>query len=284
MDDFFKLLGTLLRIFEVNQSPQAFLVLVGLAFARLASFLHIAPFFGGSAVSARIKVATAIALIIVVYPMLAAGLGPGGVPLPFGVVGYIALLVKESLVGLALGFLVSLIFQAIQMSGRLIDTARGSHADAVLAPQLQTRVSETGQFKFQLALVLFLTTGAHRPFLDGLMQSFQIIPVLGFPRFAAGWSPQAEFIVNFIGRMLIISIQLAMPVIIGALLTDFFFGLLNRAGPQINVFFLSMPVKSALGLLIVLLTLRGYQEWYQRYFGETYQAFIYLMKYMGAAL
>jgi flagellar biosynthesis protein FliR len=83
---------------------------------------------------------------------------------------------------------------------------------------------------------------------------------------------------------LIISIQLAMPVIIGTLVTDFFFGLLNRVAPQINVYFLSMPVKSVLGLVTVLITLRAYQEWYQRYFGETYQAFIYLMKYMGAAL
>src|SRR5438477_340347 len=74
MDEFLRLLETVLRTFEVTQSPQAFMVLVGLAFARLLAFLVIAPFFGGAAVPSRVKVATATGFVIIVYPALAAGL------------------------------------------------------------------------------------------------------------------------------------------------------------------------------------------------------------------
>src|SRR5262245_46071104 len=105
MEEFFSLLDTILRTFEIGQSPQAFLVLVGLAFTRLISFLAIAPFFGGSAVPARVKTGTAAALVIIVYPIIEPSIQQG---IRFGALGFVALLIKEALVGFSLGFLVSL--------------------------------------------------------------------------------------------------------------------------------------------------------------------------------
>ncbi len=68
MDEFLSLLETVLRVFEISQSPQTFLVLVGLTFARLVSFFSIVPFFGGASVPSRVKVATAMSLVIILYP------------------------------------------------------------------------------------------------------------------------------------------------------------------------------------------------------------------------
>ncbi|MFH4233640.1 flagellar biosynthetic protein FliR, partial [Acinetobacter baumannii] len=87
---------------EVGQKPQAFLVIVGLAFARMVAFVSVVPFFGGAAVPARVKVATAVAFVIVLYPSVAAELGQGVAPLPFGPIGFMALLVKETFVGFTL--------------------------------------------------------------------------------------------------------------------------------------------------------------------------------------
>jgi flagellar biosynthetic protein FliR len=283
MDDFFNGLGKILRIFEVGQSPQAFLVLIGLAFARLATFIQTAPFFGGAAVSGRVKAATALALLMIIYPGLAASLPPQGAPLPFGVVGFIALLAKEAMVGFALGFLVSLIFEAIQMAGRFIDSQRGSTMSEVFAPQLQLRVSELGQFKLQFTIVLFFVAGIHRPFIGALLESFTLVPALSFPHFAPGWSPQAAFITNFTAEMLAVGLQLAMPGVIALLLIDVFFGVLNRVAPQINVFFLSMPVKSFVGLLVVLVALWGYLERYLGHFEVGYKAFTYLLQHLSRA-
>src|SRR3712207_3343716 len=161
MEEFLRLLETVLQTFEVGQSPQAFLVLVGLAFARMISFLIVVPFFGGAAVPARVKVATATAFVVILYPSLAAGLPEGNGPLGFGPLGFMALLAKEAFVGFTLGFVASLVFEAIQVAGRVIDFQRGSTMAEMFAPQLQTRVSETGQFKLQLAIVIFLAIGAH---------------------------------------------------------------------------------------------------------------------------
>ena len=139
MDEFLRLLETVFETFEFGQSPQAFLVLVGLAFARLLAFLVVVPFFGGAAVPARVKVATATAFVVIVYPSLAAGVK--GEALGFGPVGFIGLLAKEAFVGFTLGFVASLVFEAVQVAGRVIDFQRGSTLAELFAPQLQTRVS-----------------------------------------------------------------------------------------------------------------------------------------------
>ncbi|MEA2174001.1 MAG: flagellar biosynthesis protein FliR [Blastocatellia bacterium] len=277
MDEFLKLLETVLRAFEVGQSPQAFLVLIGLAFARLLSFLLVVPFFGGAAVPARVKVATATAFVIIVYPSLEAGL-PKNAPLGFGPIGFIALLAKEAFVGFTLGFVASLVFEAVQVAGRVIDFQRGSTMSEMFAPQLQTRVSELGQFKLQLAIVIFLLIGAHRAFITSLLQSFEVIPALSFPHIQAGWTPAAIMITKMTGGVLAIGIQLAAPVMIALLLTDLFFGIINRVAPQINVFFLSLPVKMAVGLVVVLIALPLFRDRYIYFFKEAYGAFEALIR------
>lgn len=281
MDEFLKLLETVLQIFEVGQSPQAFLVLVGLAFARLISFLIVVPFFGGAAVPGRIKVATATALVIIVYPSLAAGLPADGAPLAFGAMGFAALIIKEALIGFTLGFVASLVFEAVQVAGRVIDSQRGSTMAEMFAPQLQTRVSELGQFKLQLAIVIFLAVGAHHAFLRSLVESFQIVPAMSFPRIAQGWTAQSESLVRLAGGVFAIGVQLAAPAIIALLLTDIFFGIVNRVAPQINVFFLSMPVKMFVGLFVVLIALTLYKNRFIYYFTESHRTFVELIRAIG---
>ena len=276
MDEFLRLLETVFETFEFGQSPQAFLVLVGLAFARLLAFLVIVPFFGGAAVPARVKVATATAFVVIVYPSLAASVPDGA--LDFGPVGFIGLLAKEAFVGFTLGFVASLVFEAVQVAGRVIDLQRGSTLDEMFAPQLQTRVSELGQFKLQFAIVLFLAIGAHHFFISSLLRSFEVVPALNFPHPQPGWSPAAEFMTRVTGGVLSVGVQLAAPAMIALLFTDLFFGLVNRVAPQINVFFLSLPVKMAVGLAVVLISLPLFKDRYVYYFKESYKAFEFMIR------
>ena len=283
MGEFLKLLEVVLRTFEVGQSPQAFMVLVGLAFARFLSFMVIAPFFGGTAVSARVKVATATAFVIIVYPSLAVGLPPEGRPLPFGPMGFIALIAKEALVGFTLGFVTSLVFEAIQVAGRIVDFQRGAMLGEVYAPQLQTQVSPLGQFNLQFALVLFVAIGAHRVFLSALIRSFELIPATRFPNFTAGWTPMAGSLTELSAGVLSVGVQLAAPAMIALLLTDLFFGLVNRVAPQINVFFLGLPVKMIVGVLVILISLPLLMDRYIFYFDESYKAFQHLLRTFSQA-
>lgn len=120
MEEFLQLLELVLKTFEVGQSPQAFLVLFGLSFARFVSFITIVPFFGGQVVPSQVKVATATALVIITYPSLLAELPTDGSPLPFGAVGFIGMIAKEVFVGFTLGFVASLVFEAVQVPAELL--------------------------------------------------------------------------------------------------------------------------------------------------------------------
>lgn len=281
MDEFIKLLEVALGIFEVGQNPQAFLVLFALCFARFVSFVSIVPFFGGSVVPSQVKIALATALVIITYPSLIAELPPDGSPLGFGAAGFIGLIAKEAFVGFTLGFVVSLVFEAIQVAGRLADFQRGSTMSELFAPQLQERVSELGQFNVQLAIAIFLITGAHLAFIRTLVMSYEFIPALKFPTIDPGWIPAAEFLTLMTGSVLALGLQLAIPIVVTLLLVDLFFGLINRAAPQVNVFFLSMPVKMWLGIFAALLVLPFMVERFGDLFEMSHDAFEYMIQFFA---
>jgi flagellar biosynthetic protein FliR len=282
MEEFLKLLELVLKTFEVGQSPQAFLVLFGLSFARFISFIYVVPFFGGSLVPLRVKMATATALVVITYPSLLAELPPDSAPLGFGAVGFVGLLAKEVFVGFTLGFVASLVFEAVQIAGRLADLERGSTmSEMFFAPPFPERVSELGQFKLLLAVVIFLSTGAHRFFISALVRSFEFIPAMKFPHVEGGWTPTAEFLTTMTGSVLSIGIQLAVPIIITILLTDLFFGLINRAAPQVNVFFLSMPVKMWIGIFVLAVMMPFLVERLRVFLDMSYRAFEFMIQSFG---
>jgi flagellar biosynthetic protein FliR len=279
MDEMLQLFDYVLRSFSADESPQTFLVLIALAFARIVAFVNFVPFMGGQTVSGRVKIATTFSLVIIAFPSLAGQVQ--GNQLPFGTFGFVLMMAKEFFVGYTLAFVVSSIFEGIQMAGRFIDIQRGSSMSEVLAPQLQEKVSEIGQFKFQLAIVMFLTIGAHRYFIQSLIESFYLIPATTFPNFSNTWSPAAELITKTVFHSIYIGVQLSMPIVLALLMTDLFFGIINKVSPQINVFFLSMPVKMGLGAFLLWILLPSIQEQYLIYFAEIVEKFNFLIEYLG---
>ena len=270
---------TVLQTGGIEQSVTRFLFITGLTFARLISFVQSAAFLGGSSVSGRVKVAVAVSLMFLVLPMTLAGLHDSTIA-SFGVAGFIGLLLKEFFVGYLLGLVSSLIFEAVQVGGRIIDTQRGSSMIQLRSPQLQEQVSEMGQFQFQLALVIFLMLGAGDLFIAALINSYEIIPLTGFPAVEGGLTPLLELLIRLTGEIVKIGFQLAAPVVVTLLLVDLLFGVVNRVASQINVYFLSMPVKMRLGLFVVLLYTRNWVSLLDKFFVDSLENFYFVLKMM----
>ncbi|MFQ3583173.1 MAG: type III secretion system export apparatus subunit SctT [Chloracidobacterium sp.] len=272
-------IDALLRLLDVQVSVQALLVLGGLVFARMLSFVTVVPFFGGQSVPNQVKVAEAVAFVLLIVPGLSASTPELAVR--GGAFGFALLVIKEVAVGFTLGFVASLVFEAIQVAGRIIDAQRGAMMGEMLNPMLQEQVSELGQFKLQVAVVIFLALGAHRLVIEALFRSFELVPVTDFPNLGVGISPALGSVIVLTGEILTLGVRLSAPAMAALLLTDVFFGLINRVAPQFNVFFLSMPVKMALGIFIVMLALPIYAEQYQAAFKEALQAFEVLMRQLA---
>jgi flagellar biosynthetic protein FliR len=246
------LFGTLKGVIEslgYGADVDAFLVVFGLAFARIATAVSLSPFLGGRAAPNTVKTGLSMMVTLLLMPGLKAGAPQGG---PSTLL-FFALLLKELTIGLTIGVLSQLIFYAVQMAGALVDTARGMDQPGLSTPQLQSNVSVLAQLKFQMALVLFLTVNGHLIYIRSLALSFEQIPLRGFAHFEA--VAGADRAAALSGQIFVVAMQLAAPVLVALFLVDACFAALAKVAPQMNVYVESQPMKAFVGLAVLLLAI-----------------------------
>jgi flagellar biosynthetic protein FliR len=251
-------------VFDVFSDPQIqeavnrAIILWALISARMIPIVQLVPYLGGKAAPQTVKLALTVALTALVYPVI---WGSGAADaLPDGTLALSMLLGKELLLGVMCGFVTALVFDSVRVAGQLIDNARGQTQSTSFAPQLPERVSVTGNYLYQLGIVMFLLIGGHRLFIAALIHSFAAIPPQTIPDMGDHMAAITLGIVRLAADSVTLGVLLAFPVIAAILLTDLCLALINRAAPQINVFFLGMPIKGMLGIFVVLLTLQMFSD------------------------
>lgn len=156
---------------------------------------------------------------------------------------------KEILVGMTLGFIVQLVFSAIEMAGQIIDFQVGFSMGSVYDPGVGIQGSNYGRLYYWLALAVFFFTDMHHLVIDNLIQSFSIIPIT---EMSMHGNTVEGMMILFV-EVFKISILLAAPVVLVALVTDCVLGIISRSVPQINVLMLGMPMKILISFFFVLL-------------------------------
>ena len=226
------------------QVPTATLVALVLGTARGTGFVLFAPPFNSNAIPSPVKGAMALALAVTVYSRIAPGLSNPSA-------GFILVTaVTEVAIGAALGFLVQLLFSAIQVAGDLLDLTGGFTLQPAYDPLSMTQSGVVGKLHFQLASTLLFTSGGHLLLVRGFVESYK-----GLPLGAALPAKQLshDLILAF-GMMFLAALQIAGPLIAVLLLADLALGLLSRAAPALNIFQLGFPVKIMLTLTLLGLT------------------------------
>jgi len=211
-----------------------------LALTRIMAILVTMPFLGGSTVPNSVKVSLGFILTITLIPWqpLSAESPVMGL-FPFGLA-----ILQELIIGLVAGFAVSLTFAVFQMVGKLMELGAGFSAGQIFNPTLGEMASSYDQLFMMVVFVYFFTINGHHMFLIGLEKTFQVLPVhSGLGNLAA------ERVITLFQTMIVSAFQLALPVMGAILLADLTLGLLARVAPQIQVFFLGLPVKVWLGIV-----------------------------------
>jgi type III secretory pathway component EscT len=166
------------------------------------------------------------------------------------------MLVREGAVGAAMGFLCALPFHAVSSAGRLIDGLRGANLAEIISPTLDARTSPTAELYLRLTTLWFLASGAYRLVLFLFADSFLRLPLDWAPaQLAPG--PLLEGAIAATGAVVAGALALALPTLGALLLADLSIGALGRAAPQLGLQAILMPVRSMLGVALVLLTLGG---------------------------
>ncbi|HBO5142459.1 type III secretion system export apparatus subunit SctT [Pseudomonas aeruginosa] len=184
---------------------------------------------------------------------------------------YLWLVATEIGIGVMIGFAAAIPFWALDMAGTLIDTMRGTAMASVINPMIGQESSLLGILLTRIFGVLFLVSGGLNELIATLYHSYASLPP------GTAWQLQGDFPTFFMHQWQLLyelCIRFAMPAMVAVLLVDMAFGLINRSAPQMNVFFLSMPVKSAFAIfmLIVSLTyaLQAPADWSLRFVDHGY--------------
>ena len=203
-----------------------------LAMARIGGAFAICPALTDSMIPGVARRAAVFAFSIVAVPSIHLAMPPGEPHLPL----FCLLAAKEALVGFLIGFFAAIPFWIAENVGNFIDNQRGATMGEVYSPLNGSQVSTTGIFFTQIVSTLFFVGGAVLVFSEGF-----------------SFAPDAPVqILGTLDGMLRTTAVISAPVIIVMFLATIGLGLVNRTAPQLNVFFLSMPVKSALGIAMLV--------------------------------
>jgi len=220
-----------------------------LVFSRTAAIILLLPIFGSDNIPNPLKMGLALILSFLVLPF--ASLSDYHQELT-SVYVFILYLVKEIAVGLVIGYITTFLFAAVQFGGMMVDRQMGFALVQSVDPLTNLNSSITGQLHVILFTILFLLLNGHYFLLLAVKSSFEIIPVLGVD-FHIG--QMNTLFIKKIGDVFILALRFAAPAFIILTLTSIALGVVARTVPQINVFFVGMPLKILLGLVTTIIVL-----------------------------
>lgn len=216
-----------------------------LIFMRMASFIVVAPGLSFRGLPNMFKIMFAVSLSAIIYTVTPEMDFDGDL------FYFISLVVKESLFGLAIGYLTKLIFSAIEMAGQLLDFQVGFSMAAVFDASVGTTSSNYGRLFYWTSICLFFIMDMHHRVINSLIRSFEYVPLDSIEIL----NSDIEGVVRLFSHVFEIAINLAAPLIIVVLIVDIVLGVISRTIPQINVLMLGMPVKSMVSFIVFLITL-----------------------------
>lgn len=230
---------------ELDEIKQIILT-IGVCSPRMLAMFAVIPFLGQTVLQGMVRNSFVISLTLLVFPMVRPDM-----PAQVDTVMLVAVLSKEVLIGLIMGFVISVVFWIGESVGFFIDNQRGTTMAQVVDPLSGHNTSPLGSMILQMLAVLFLSSGGLLLVLGGLFETYLIWPVFSFyptlnPQFAL-------FFLDLVDLLMEYTILYAAPIIIAVFVSELGLGLINRFAPSLNVFFLAMPIKSGIASFLLII-------------------------------
>ena len=238
-------------------NPYNALLAITLSMPRIMLVLWLLPFLGESILPGSLRNIFGFSLGLIAIPAIYAEIPPEGV----AILSALGLLAKEAFIGLLLGFSVAILFWVAVSMAFLIDSQRGATMASILLPSFGGQVSLLGSLFVQYMAVLFFITGGFLIMLKVIYYSYDLWPVLSF--FPQINNSMMSYVSGQFQWLAYLTVFLAAPLLILMFLIDFTLGLVNRYVPQLQVFFLSMPIKGLAAIFILSIYLMSLTEYFQ---------------------
>jgi type III secretion protein T len=230
---------------EVSESILA----LTLGMARLYPCLFLVPAFAFREIKGMLRHAIVLALALVPMPGIRASLTGHDL----GWIDLGGLVLKESLIGLLLGLLLSMPFWMFESIGCLFDNQRGALIGGQINPALGDNTSELGHMFKQLLILLLILGGGYAALTQVIWDSYAVWPANHWLPMPAtdGWDLYLKLLASTFRCMVLY----AAPLVGLLLLIEFGMAILSLYSPQLQVSTLAMPAKSLVGLGFLVLYL-----------------------------
>jgi flagellar biosynthetic protein FliR len=223
----------------------ALLLPFALIFARTLAMVAVLPIFSSASVPQMLKLGLGGLTAI----FLAANLpSPQLSPEQASMIGAGVLMGQEILCGVAMGLAARLVFEAIQQGGVIISREMGFYEASIIDPTSGEELEPFGVLVDTLFILLFLAADGHHLLLGLICRSYQALPVAGevdFGTLAAGVLAAGS-------AMLLLSLQVAAPVLAAFLVVTMVLGVLARVLPEMNILMTSLPLRIGMGLVMAI--------------------------------
>jgi len=234
-------------VFEVEVFKLFIVVL-----ARFGGLMVSAPVLGSRNFPVIPKVGLAATLAMIVTPLLPSL----GEPLPDSVTALSMIAASELLIGLMIGFVMTIFFAALQVAGQLIDMLSGFALMNVFNPAVGSQVPVFGFFLYLIAVLYMFVLNLHLVILRALVVSFDRIPAGGFVM-----NPELLGQVTVWGTsMFSVGLVIAAPIAGTLLIAYATMGLLSRLVPQIHIFVVGFPLTIAMALTLMAFMIGVYLD------------------------
>ena len=227
--------GTQISLPSIAESQVVGYVLV---LCRVGALFALAPVFSSRVIPMQAKLIVAGAVSFALEPLVTAG-----TTIPTGV-SIAPLILKELLIGLAIALGLAAVTAAFEAAASLLDMTIGFSFAQLVDPLTQAQSAVVGQIYALFSAVVFLMIGGDHLMIQGLAASYRLVPVSTTP----SMTQVAALAEHDVTQVFLLGIEIAAPVLITLGIVDVSLGLVARAVPQMNVFFVGIPAKILVGL------------------------------------
>ncbi|MCG3210084.1 MAG: hypothetical protein FOGNACKC_03713 [Anaerolineae bacterium] len=231
-------------------TPLQFLNLF-LIFVRVLAVLMTAPLFSNRVIPTLVKIGFAAIFSLIMLPLPVTASAQHLAAIANSLTMFTLAVAQEVLLGVLMGFVANLVFIAVEIAASMMGLQAGFKAGEIFNPFTNSSSSALDQFYTLVAIALFLAVNGHHMLITAMVRTFELTP----PGTFALEQISLDRLLAIFNQSFGTGVLLALPVVGTLLLTDVGLGLVARVVPQIQVFFVGLPLKVGLGFLTLALTM-----------------------------
>ena len=223
------------------------IVIFAIVFTRIGGMIASAPLFSHYPMPEQVKIWLSALVAFILFPMISSTMN---FVLPTDFPGLFIYLLREFAVGFMIGFIMNLIFAAVQIAGEFISIQIGISMSQILDPVTGASSPILSQMFIILASFVFIALNAHQWLFAAIYKSYTAFPPgLDFV-FTGG---VVENILHLSAQMFFISISMILPVFWVMFVSEVLMGFMSKMMPQMNIFMVAIPFKIYIGVILILM-------------------------------